>query len=884
PVYSDGNDVIFGDLGNDWLVGGTGRDHVYGGWGDDLIDVDYDHTRDADGSALGANDTPDTSSSYEDIVYGGAGRDIMIGNTGGDRLIDWVGEFNSYIVPFAPFGAFTISRALAPQIQEYLYDLSASDGADPTRAADTGDYNADRNGEPWGELGLVMQKDDAWQDQTGAPNDPQPGNIPGGRRDVLRSADFNGNGGGKDAQGFAADSGVWTVEGGAFAVSPESLGGDAVSVFYIGDALPSYFEMKATIVGGKPTAGLKSNAYLIFDYQSPTDFKFAGVNISTDKFEMGIRTADGWIVLEQTPVQAKPDTPYNLLLAINGLTATLVIDGQEYFTHVFDARVDQYGVTHGLNSGYVGIGAQNSLTKLDNIAVQVLPPEFTLDETEDFSDGIADRFATDAAWQIDAGALDAQPGAGAPAIALSDLVIAETSVTRIAAQIETNGRAGFVFDSYTDGRYKYAVIDAANDRVSIGYYTQRDGFVETASYDIAIDGSQSNKLEITLARSTVSLALNGHEVLGHAFYAPVADGAVGLMAFDAASFDDVRLATNDPAYFTPDTGSLIYDYNSAGPIAIADQGVTTQSLFVGSDVVIADLDVTLSLTHERLSDLTVTLIAPDGTRIELFAALDGTAIDTRFDDAAGESITGATAPYGVTYRPVGDLAALEGKMSGGVWTLEIVDGAKRKTGTLESWSLTIEAAQALHAASVAETPEGAMLDEDLLAAARAQALQEIAQELGLTAEEIAKLEAVQISIASLDGTLLGYTAEGAITLDADGAGHGWSLDGSEGLNLVDALKHEFGHILGLADDSDAATWMDPTLAAQDATPAANPVPDTPNDTASDTATDAGPQDAATSDTTSAPSAAPITEPEPATTTPTRGNSGNTGKQSRNAKG
>jgi hypothetical protein len=29
----------------------------------------------------------------------------MIANTGGDRLIDWVGEFNSYLVPFSPFGA-----------------------------------------------------------------------------------------------------------------------------------------------------------------------------------------------------------------------------------------------------------------------------------------------------------------------------------------------------------------------------------------------------------------------------------------------------------------------------------------------------------------------------------------------------------------------------------------------------------------------------------------------------------------------------------------------------------------------------------------------------------------------------------------------------------
>src|SRR5206468_3302828 len=32
-VPTDGNDVVFGDLGNDWIVGGTGRDQLFGAWG-----------------------------------------------------------------------------------------------------------------------------------------------------------------------------------------------------------------------------------------------------------------------------------------------------------------------------------------------------------------------------------------------------------------------------------------------------------------------------------------------------------------------------------------------------------------------------------------------------------------------------------------------------------------------------------------------------------------------------------------------------------------------------------------------------------------------------------------------------------------------------------
>ena len=77
----------------------------------------------------GLNDTTDTDATYEDRAYGGAGLDVLIGNTGGDRLIDWVGEFNSYIVPFAAFGAATVSRQVLPGLPEFLYALSAGPGS-----------------------------------------------------------------------------------------------------------------------------------------------------------------------------------------------------------------------------------------------------------------------------------------------------------------------------------------------------------------------------------------------------------------------------------------------------------------------------------------------------------------------------------------------------------------------------------------------------------------------------------------------------------------------------------------------------------------------------------------------------------------------------------
>ena len=200
-VFDDGDDVLFGDYGNDWLVGGTGRDTLWGGWGNDQLNADDDLTTNGN-----LNDGPDTHTTYEDRAVGGAGLDVLIGNTGGDRLIDWVGEFNSFLVPFSPFGMSTVSRQVPPGLMEFLYALSRAQGADPTRAQDTGAGSEPRNGEPYGEAGIVTQKDDAWGDQTGGPRDPQAGNSKAARTSCA-AADFNAG----SFDGFLVDSGVYST-------------------------------------------------------------------------------------------------------------------------------------------------------------------------------------------------------------------------------------------------------------------------------------------------------------------------------------------------------------------------------------------------------------------------------------------------------------------------------------------------------------------------------------------------------------------------------------------------------------------------------------------------------------------------------------------------
>jgi Ca2+-binding RTX toxin-like protein len=174
----DGDDVLFGDLGNDWLMGGTDNDHLYGGYGTDVLNVDDNLETNG-----GMNNMPDEDNNpgIDDIAFGGAGRDVLIANTLADRLIDWTGEFNSYRVPFSIFGKFAVSRRPLKGLMEYLYDLCEGDGADQTLGWDT-DPGRARNGEPFGELGLVTQKDLGWHEQTGGPRGPQAGNTTGNKK------------------------------------------------------------------------------------------------------------------------------------------------------------------------------------------------------------------------------------------------------------------------------------------------------------------------------------------------------------------------------------------------------------------------------------------------------------------------------------------------------------------------------------------------------------------------------------------------------------------------------------------------------------------------------------------------------------------------------
>lgn len=148
----DGRDMLFGDDGHDWLVGGTNQDRMFGGMGDDVLNAD-DNLETNSGQNFGA----DSGVFAEpDIAFGGGGLDRLLGNTTGDRLIDWVEQFNQYLTPFtASFP--TVVRNPTDALIGALLSLGRGSGADQLLL------------EPAGELGLVRPTDPEWPDQLARP-------------------------------------------------------------------------------------------------------------------------------------------------------------------------------------------------------------------------------------------------------------------------------------------------------------------------------------------------------------------------------------------------------------------------------------------------------------------------------------------------------------------------------------------------------------------------------------------------------------------------------------------------------------------------------------------------------------------------------------------
>jgi subtilisin-like proprotein convertase family protein len=120
---------------------------------------------------------------------------------------------------------------------------------------------------------------------------------------------------------------------------------------------------------------------------------------------------------------------------------------------------------------------------------------------------------------------------------------------------------------------------------------------------------------------------------------------------------------------------------------------TTSFVNVPQSMAIAGVRVQLNITYPLDNDLTIDLIAPDGTDVPL-AAFRGSGAnfqDTTFDDNAATPIWAGNSPFAGSYLPEGRLSSLAGLNAQGTWELQIIDWGG-SSGRLNSWSLIIQPA------------------------------------------------------------------------------------------------------------------------------------------------------------------------------------------------
>ena len=129
----DGTDRLFGDTGSDWLVGGTMNDRIFGGRGDDVLNGD-----DNLDTNNGLNNDPDVAPFNDaDFIFGGLERDVLIGNTGAERVYDWVKTFNTYVFPLlGTVPVPTANEELNSSVTLFLERLGYGEGADALRRPD----------------------------------------------------------------------------------------------------------------------------------------------------------------------------------------------------------------------------------------------------------------------------------------------------------------------------------------------------------------------------------------------------------------------------------------------------------------------------------------------------------------------------------------------------------------------------------------------------------------------------------------------------------------------------------------------------------------------------------------------------------------------------
>ncbi|MFV2067966.1 MAG: lamin tail domain-containing protein, partial [Pirellulales bacterium] len=161
------------------------------------------------------------------------------------------------------------------------------------------------------------------------------------------------------AEGFDRVRGSWGVIDGRYEVTPDDEG-DAISIVSAATDLGSRYTLRMTIqIPDQET--FNKNAIVLFDYRSPTDFKFASFHASSGKWRIGRRDADGWVFLAENKRKLEADRDYLIELEVDGSSVTVRSAGVTQVDYDFDEV---------MQGGQIGLGSKNGSARFDDFVFE----------------------------------------------------------------------------------------------------------------------------------------------------------------------------------------------------------------------------------------------------------------------------------------------------------------------------------------------------------------------------------------------------------------------------------------------------------------------------------------------------------------------------------
>ncbi|MEZ6048657.1 MAG: hypothetical protein R3C11_24385 [Planctomycetaceae bacterium] len=390
--------------------------------------------------------------------------------------------------------------------------------------------------------------------------------------------------------------------------------------------LPNKYELATTLTTFSG-ANRWLDGFLVFDYQSPTDFKYAGVFTGQNQWVIGHYKGD-WnnhlavVDWDDIGVAVKPNRPYTIHLSVDHDQVDLKVDGISILNVTF---------AEGINNGEVGLAAYNAVTQFDGVEVALSTSYgkgLSLPYYEDFSDGQANNLYYDktSTWAVISSGAEKifrvnnsyNNQVGLSYLALPEDAPSAFEVSARIKSIQTSAgqRNGFlIFDYKNDRDFKYAGMLVDENQWVIGHYqgdwNNRIAQVDWDDFGRSINSNQNYTFHLRIDGDLARLSVDGYLIVSADFGIPINTRGVGMAVGAAFTwYDNFQVAER------VDSGAPVYlpyhedfNENNAGVFhapQAADWSVSGNQLQIdmsggkGTGILLADLARLFPVTSTSL--------------------------------------------------------------------------------------------------------------------------------------------------------------------------------------------------------------------------------------------------------------------------------------------